>query len=553
MTEDPKTILSRWSGMIADRSAWDNVWQEVADFAMPRKGNITRQQSPGNSDNPANALYDTTAIDAAATLAAGHSSAITPAGTQWFAWEAPDEIKSDEADSWYASASEIALKVLTASNFYTALNEAFEDRAGFGICNLGIMPSAERIITFQAHPVGSYCIEEDAEGNVDTIFLRLPFSIRQIVQRFGEQVVAENPKLAKSWDAFKAKGVDSEHWLIHAIFPRLEGYDLARQLDPLAMKFASIWVAEDGKTTLSRSGFPEMPHMASRYLKRTGSKQQYGYGPFEQVRAAIHDAQKIKQILRVVGQKIAVPPIIVPDTLVGNIDTRPGGKTVVRGNGQGMLPQEWLTKGNPDGLFEQLQDARETIRAAFHTDLFRMFSEREKQMTAREVAELAAEKLMPFSPSFTRFTADFQVGMERIFAILYRAGKFGKPNEIPKAVVKQVGRLAEVPPPKVVYQSRIALAIRQAESAAADRMIERAAALVQVSPDALDNIDLDKYVRIIARNEGVPEDMLRKESDRDKMREARAEANAEQRQLEQAKIAAEAAGKVGINAEQMMQ
>ena len=543
MDEDAKTILTRWGTMASDRAPWDSLWQEVADYAMPRKGPLKRTET-GPATNSANSLYDTTAIDAVATLASGHSSAITPAGTQWFAWESPESVKSDDADAWYNEASEKTRKILGAWNFHTALNECFEDRAGFGICALAVMPHAKNLISFTAHPVGSYCIEEDDEGDVDTVFLRREYSIRQLVQKFGEEAVVADAKLAKAWAAFQEKGKDSDHPVIHAIFPRMKRDP--EKLDAFNMPFASVWIAESGKSVLKRSGFPEMPMMVSRYLKRPGSKQQYGYGPFEQVKAAVVDANQLKQILQVVAQKIGVPPMLIPDYLDGNVDARPGGKTVFRSNSN-ALPQEWLMSGDARGLLEELQDARETIRKAYHTDLFRMFAEREKQMTAREVSELAAEKLMPFSPSFTRFTADFQVGMERIFAILFRAGVFGGRESISQAVIRRAPNgMAEVPPPKVVYQSRIALAIRQAETAAADRMIERAMGVAQLDPSILDNIDLDAYVRHGGRNDGVSEELLRPEKQRDDMRQQRAEAQAAMAQLEQASMAADAAGKLGV-------
>lgn len=541
--EDAKSILSRWSSMASDRAPWDSLWQEVADYAMPRKGPLTRTES-GPATNTANSLYDTTAIDAVATLASGHASAITPAGTQWFAWEAPESVKSDEADAWYNKAGEVTRKILGANNFHTSLNECFEDRAGFGLCCLGVMPHPVNLVSFQAHPVGSFCIEEDDEGDVDTIFLRRSYSIRQLAQKFGEAAIMANDKLAKAWEKYREKGTCSEHYVIHAVFPRLKRD--ASKLDVFNMPYASVHVVEDGKSVLARSGYPEFPFMVSRYLKRPGSRQMYGYGPFEQVKAAILDANKLKQILQVVAQKIGVPPLLIPDYLDGNVDTRPGGKTVFRSNAQ-ALPQEWLTKGDASGLLEELQDARETIRKAFHTDLFRMFAEREKQMTAREVSELAAEKLMPFSPSFTRFTADFQVGMERIFSVLFRAGVYGKPQEIPQSVIRKAANgMAEVPPPKVVYQSRIALAIRQAETAAADRMIERAMMVAQLNPEVMDNIDLDAYVRTGGRNDGVSEEIIRDERKRDDMRAQRAEAQAAMAQLEQASMAADAAGKLGV-------
>ncbi|MCU0751545.1 MAG: portal protein [Akkermansiaceae bacterium] len=543
--EDATTILSRWGQMVGERANWDGTWQEVCDYALPRKGPITRKDTPGPGSNPANRLYDTTAIDAVSTLAAGHATAITPAGTQWFAWEAPDDVKSDEADGWYNAASEVTRRILSAGNFHTMLNEAFEDRAGFGICCISAFSHPQRVITFQAHPVGSFCIEEDADGNVDTIFLARHYTISQLAQKFGEKVIAGNDKLAASWRKFQEQGTNAEHEVVHAVFPRLKRKP--KKLDAFNMPIASVWVAIDGPSVLLRSGFEEMPYMVSRYLKRSGGKQQYGYGPFEQVKAAILNANKSRQILQVVRQKLAVPPILTPDDLVGNVDLRPGGNTVFNSRSR-HLPQEWLTNSNPQGLIDEINDDREAIRRAYHTDLFRMFADREKQMTAREVSELAAEKLMPFSPSFTRFTADFQIMMERIFAVLFRAGAFGAPRDIPRAVIRSANGMAEVPPPKVIYQSRIALAIRNFETAAADRLIERAIAVAQHAPEALDTINLDSHLRQSARNEGVSEEILRPERDVQKMRQARAEAAAQQAQIEQAQMAADAAGKLGIQA-----
>jgi hypothetical protein len=536
--------------MESQRSPWDSSWEKAANYCLPRKNNIgTKSVITGPGTNPASKLFDTTAIESCSILASGHASAITPAGTQWFAWEAPDDIKSDEADAWYHRAAERAGKILSAGNHYTCKNETFEDRSGFGISCMAAFENDKSVISFAAHPVGSFCVEEDAEGNVDTVFFGKLYTIRQLVQMFGEKAVMLAPKLAKSWEKYKQKGTAAEHFVIHANFPRLD-YDPRKPLDPLKMRYASVWIGVDDKTVLRQSGMPELAYCVSRYLKRSGSGQMYGYSPFEQCEAAISDANKVKQIMQVVGQRKAVPSMLIPDYLMGNVDTRPGGRTIFKtGANAGELPREWLNEGNIKDLMDQLLDDREVIQRTYHTDLFKMFSQREKIMTAREVSELSAEKLMPFSPSFTRYTADDQVMQERIFSILFRAGVFGdwKKGEIPAAVMRPMGKkFATVPPPKVIYQSRIALAIRQAETAGADRAIERAIVVSQTNPEVMDNYDLDAYARDGARNDGAPESLLRPIEDRDKMRQARAEAIQQQQQLEQAQLAADAANKVGI-------
>lgn len=545
--EDAKSILARWSVMEGDRKPWDSHWQDVADYSMPRKGKVGGVQTSQPGDNTANRLYDVTAIHGTQTLANGHSSHITPAGTRWFAWEAPDDIKSETADAWYAEASETTAKILASGNFYPALNEAFLERSGFGIACIDAMEDKVSKIKFQAHPVGTYCIEEDAEGNVDTVFRCAGYGIRQLVQMFGEQKIAADKKLAKAWEQYQKNGNNSFHQVIHAVFPRINRE--IGKADVFNMRYASVWVAVEGKSVLQRSGFQELPYCVTRYLKRPGTGQQYGYGPFEEVKAAVIDANATKEILQVVGQKLAVPPVLIPDNLVGNVDARPGGRTVFKsGANAGELPREWLHQGRPDGMLEQLQDARETINRAYHVDLFRMFSELDKVMTAREVSERSAEKLMQFSPSFTRFVADFQVLMNRIFSILLRSGAFGKLAEIPPEVVRMTTEGPEVPNPKVIYQSRIALAIRQAESAASDRSIERALSISQMLPEAMDNIDVDAYVRQTARNEGAPESLLVKEEVRDERRKKRAEAQAKQAEMQQAEMLAATAGNLGVKA-----
>jgi hypothetical protein len=257
-------------------------------------------------------------------------------------------------------------------------------------------------------------------------------------------------------------------------------------------------------------------------------------------------ANKTKQIAQVVGQKMAVPPVLIPDNLVGNVDLRPGGRTVFRsGSSAGELPREWAHQGQPQWLLELLEGERETIKRAYQTEMFRMFADREKVMTAREVTELSAEKLMQFSPSFTLFTSDFAVLMNRVFAILFRAGIFGRGEEIPAEVVMTTPGGSLVPMPKTTYQSRFALAIRQVQTAAADRLVERALTIAEADPSALDNVDFDAYLRETGRHDGVPEKILRDEKARDDMRKQRAEAQRQQAEMMQAAEMAKAAGALG--------
>ena len=39
-------ILSRLSSLKTQRTTWESHWQEVADFVVPRKADVTKNRSP---------------------------------------------------------------------------------------------------------------------------------------------------------------------------------------------------------------------------------------------------------------------------------------------------------------------------------------------------------------------------------------------------------------------------------------------------------------------------------------------------------------------------
>ena len=44
-TETTTKLLARYGRLSSQRANWENHWQEVADYMMPRKANITKKKS----------------------------------------------------------------------------------------------------------------------------------------------------------------------------------------------------------------------------------------------------------------------------------------------------------------------------------------------------------------------------------------------------------------------------------------------------------------------------------------------------------------------------
>ena len=64
------------------RQTWESHWQEVADFVVPRKADVTKNRSPG--DKRSELVFDGTAIHAAELLSASLHGMLTIWPPSWF-------------------------------------------------------------------------------------------------------------------------------------------------------------------------------------------------------------------------------------------------------------------------------------------------------------------------------------------------------------------------------------------------------------------------------------------------------------------------------------
>lgn len=543
MPKDPelgKRLCERFDALREYRQPWETLWSEIARYVMPRR----QPGMNGTIGTPSVAndtlLFDTTAIRANMTLANGQLAWMSPLESAWFAFE-PQKDQGDDARLWLANSTQTAREELAISNFYTAIHEAYLDRGAFGTCALYIEPGRRSLLNAQAWPVGSFVIDEDESGIVDTVIREVKLTARQAVQRFGSENVSQKVRKA----AENAKQAHNKFEFLHCIYPREDADRDTSKLDGENMPIASIYLEREGNHICRVSGFEEMPVMVSRYLEwGSGMGALYGWSPSF---AALPEARQVnflQKMMDALAEKMAFPPVLAPEELEGEIDVNAFGVTYFSRELQSALPKEWMTAGRYDVGLERIKERQQAIKDAFHVDLFQMFAQLDKQMTAREVAERSQEKLIQFSPTFARLTGElFNPGLERIFGILLRAGRLG---EVPDSMIQPAGEgLGFVPVPKVQYSSRIALALRALPAIGYARSLERWLALAPLVPSVLDNINFDKAEREIALSDGVPADFLFKEREVQNTRRQRAQQQAQMQQQQAQLMAADAIGKVG--------
>ena len=110
MAEIDKTahlLLKRFGSLESSRSTWESHWQEIGDYVVTRKADITKKRSPG--DKNTELMFDTTAPLAAELLSASLHGMLTNMSTKWFSLRFRDrELEStDEAKEWLGSVEEV--------------------------------------------------------------------------------------------------------------------------------------------------------------------------------------------------------------------------------------------------------------------------------------------------------------------------------------------------------------------------------------------------------------------------------------------------------------
>ena len=541
-------VLKRHETMASKRAPWDAFWSDLADYCMPRKSEFMSTRDSTNARLSPNVqkqtiLFDNSMVQANMTLANGCMSYLTPADSRWFSFDSPAHLKGvDTVEQYYRRCTEVAMLELARSNFYTEAHELYMDRGCFGTGVLHCETGKRSFLNFRKFDVGTFSIAEDDEGYVDTLSREFYLTVRQAVQWFGKEAVSDT--LQKLFESGQAEQMEREFCFIHQIFPRAADEIELDKKDTRNMPIASIYMERDKKLVVRESGYTEQPFFATRYLKWY-AENPYGWCPAWVALPEARQLNFLQKQLDALAELAAFPRFLVPDTHEGEVDYRASGVTYFDPANPNAIPKEWATAGRYDAGKDRVVEKQKAIDKAFHVDLFQMFANLDRpQMTAREVAERAGEKLIQFSPTFARLTTElFTPLLRRVFNLLTRNGRLPPPPE--EVIQQSPSGEAFLPEPEVVYSSKIALAIKSLENASLMNTFELWMPIGQAKPEILDNMNWDEAFRDSVRNAGLPARWLVEKEQVKQIRQARQEEM--ERMQKQAEMAAQAdaAGKVG--------
>ncbi len=519
-TDLTKGLLSRFDRLQGQRENWETHWQEVADYMQPRKADVTKRRARG--DKRMEQVFDSSPIQAVELLAASLHGMLTNPSTPWFTLRFKDEEieNDDEAKLWLEASTDAMYTAFNRSNFQQEIFELYHDLITFGTAAMFIEEDDDDIIKFSTRHINEVFIAENDKGRIDTIYRKFKISARAAIQKFGEAVSADVQTKAK-------KDPYEEIEILHAVYPRADFNP--KKKDKSNMPFESVYMEYKNGNELSVGGFREFPFVVPRYLK--ASNEIYGRSP---AMTALPDVKMLNEMSKTTikaAQKQVDPPLLVPDDgFLLPVRTVPGGLNFYRSGTRDRIEPLNIGANNPLGLNME-QQRRESIRAVFYVNQLMM--QQGPQMTATEVIQRNEEKMRLLGPVLGRLQSELLKPLiDRVFAVLLRN------NMLPQAPEFLSGRDVEIE-----YVSPLAKAQKSTELQSIMRAVEILGSLANVAP-VFDYVNFDNLVKHLADIVGVPQKILKTQSQVNAERQQQAQQQEQMQQMQQLQQVAKAGGDI---------
>jgi hypothetical protein len=516
MAHNPKSkmAIDRYNTLKVERQTWESHWQEVADYCLPRKADITKSRSKG--DKRTEFIYDGTATHALELLAASLHGMLTNTVSPWFYLKYKnDELnKEDEAVEWLENCTQVMNQAFNRSNFQQEIFELYHDLIAFGTAALFIAEDKDNDLRFKNLHISEIYITENEKGFVDSLTRHFKMQARNLPNQFPDAVLP--PELVKKIEKNPYDRVN----IIHCIHANPDYSE--------TKKFVSHYVHEDSGTLLSEGFFADFPFAVPRYLK--SSNEIYGRSPAMNALADVKMLNLMSKTSIKAAQKQIDPPLMVPDDgFLMPIRTVPGGLNYYRSGTRDRIEPMNIGANTPIGLNMEEQ-RRDAIRQNFFVD--QLMTNQGATMTATEVIQRNEEKMRILGPVLGRLQSELlQPLITRSFNILNKNKKF-----LP--VPEMLGE-TDI---EIEYVSPLAKAQKTGDLQALMRGIEIFGSLQQVSP-VMDYLDTDNLVQYIKEILGIPAKILKSRDQVALQRQDQEAQQMQQMQLQQEMQQAEIANK----------
>ena len=287
--EKRDAYLARYTRLKADRSGWESHWSELGRYILPRAGRFFTSDRNRSGRQRYGSILDNTATRALRVLSAGLMAGMTSPARPWFKLSTQDpELRDSHAvNLWLDEVRERMQAVFSRSNIYRALQQVYGEMGVFGTSCMIVLPDFDSVIRAYNVAVGEYCLQQDYQGRITTMYREFQRTVGELVQEFGYENCSTRVR-----EAHQSRQLEEPVDVLHVIEPRE-----ASERDPSSpkgtdMPWRSIYLELGGDESkiLRESGFRRMRVLAPRW--QVEGSDVYGISPGME---ALGDIRQLQQ------------------------------------------------------------------------------------------------------------------------------------------------------------------------------------------------------------------------------------------------------------------
>lgn len=411
-------------------------------------------------------------------LAAAHMSYIFPMGDKWFKLESwrPREAgeAGDDIDDWYNRTTATLRREIERSDFYAEMHSACIDSCATGTALLHVdIDDNNDVLNFTHVPAGTFGISRDKDRALRAVVRKFMMSPAQIYDEFGYETMTIEMRQAYNREESRYSLQNGfEIW--HLVAPSEDFFEKSEET--ILKPYIEVYIASKGDEVLRVAELEEFPYVCLRFLRYGNSA--FGVSPLIGVEDTINDLMSAAESQKIQGQRAAIPSVLVPADMNREVDLRAGGKTLLPMQYiNSQVPREWAAVGNYTVGLDNIERLKKELDDALYVTPLEIISQQDRYMTATEVNSREAERAMTFIPVFIQVQVDVKYLLNRVFALLVRAGKIllqDMPQELLNVIDLGNGNASvRLNKPKISFVGRMAQAMERIQSGGMDGFLAK--------------------------------------------------------------------------------
>lgn len=502
-----------------ERTNNESFWDEASEFMLNNQHtqfrdatatqiDISNEISTSKGSKKTRRLFDSTALQATQDLASAFQGTLTNPATIWsrLRFQEDDLNNNQEAIAWLDDVNQLLHNKMNESNFNTEMAKAYQSFVALSNMAIFLEEGDNGNFRFTSVHIGQIAWSENKNGLVDTVYRRFTMTARQAMEKWGNKV---HPEIIKNVE----KNPDKEFNFLHVIKPRDKNKIQEAPAPAEKRAVASIYIDTSHNELIEESGYYEMPIFVARWSLMPGER--YGRGPSNLALPDVRTLNKVKELsLRSVAKSIDPPLLANQRSIFGTIDIRPSSISIVKDT-SGITPIP--NTARHDVVQFTIEELKASIKGIFFLDKLLLPPRTETgEMTAFEVSQRIEQMQRVLGPTLSRLNNEvLNPLVVREFKMLLRSGQL---PEAP-AILQERGINVEI-----VFVNQLARAQQIQDVNTIQQWVQGLAAIAQLDPTVIDNINVDGIAKHTAKTLGVPEEAIQNDKAIQQIREQRAQA-----------------------------